>query len=372
MSTSPVNVVNFVQHLLESAAARNASDIHLDPEPDGFVIRLRVDGLLEPAQRVDLALGRAAVTRLMVLAQLLTYRLDIPQEGKAAVALPGSSSESVRAMRELRISVIPSVNGMRCAVRLPSDDSAPRDLDMLGLPASVLAGLYRFAAADAGMIMIVGPAGSGKTTTIYAVLRHIQKTQPQLSIISLEDPVERLLPGVVQIEVRPHGELTFERALPSVLRQDPQVLALGEVRDAATASLAVQATLSGHRLVCTMHASTPGSAIARLIEMGIEPYRIAGSVRGVLNQRLVRKWRGSDFSGRTPVAEFSEMTPALREAVLRRADAATLDELFLSMPGRFSIREHAAELVQTRTTTQAEIGRVLGSESKNSASAEPL
>src|SRR5690348_9918367 len=127
------------------------------------------------------------------------------------------------------------------------------------------------------MLVVTGPAGSGKTTTLYALLDHIARSSPGLSIITLEDPVERHLAGVTQIEVKPFGELTYERALRSILRQDPQVLMLGEIRDAATASLAVQAALSGHRLVCTLHAATPGGAVARLLEMGLEPYRITSA-----------------------------------------------------------------------------------------------
>src|SRR6185312_8817354 len=158
-------------------------------------------------------------------------------------------------------------------------------LASLGLPAQSVEALERFTRADAGMLLVTGPAGAGKTTTIYALLEHIARVSPGLSIISLEDPIERLVPGITQIEVAPHGQMTYERAMKSILRQDPQVLMLGEIRDAATASLAVQAALSGHRLVCTLHASDPAGAIARLLEMGLEPYRITSALSGVIAQR---------------------------------------------------------------------------------------
>src|SRR5205085_3489143 len=144
---------------------------------------------------------------------------------------------------------------------------------------------------------------------------------PGLSVISLEDPVERHVPGVTQIEVKPFGELTYERALRSILRQDPQVLALGEIRDAATASLALQATLSGHRLICTLHAASPGGAIARLFEMGMEPYQITSAIFGVVAQRLLRRRQGDSYKGRVPIAEIALMNPALRQAILQRSDA---------------------------------------------------
>ena len=186
-----------------------------------------------------------------------------------------------------------------------------------------------------------------------------------MSIISLEDPVERDLPGVTQIQVSTFGELTYERALRSILRQDPQVLMLGEIRDSATASLALQAALSGHRLVCTMHAATPGGAIARLLEMGCEPYQITSAVWGVVAQRLLRRvdpemWGGSRYRGRTPVAEFVELDAALRPAILQRADAGTLASAYRQQAGYESLRDNARQLVARSLSDDAEVVRVLG------------
>jgi type II secretory ATPase GspE/PulE/Tfp pilus assembly ATPase PilB-like protein len=318
-------------------------------------VRLRVDGLLQLHATHPPAAGRALVTRLMVLAELLTYRLDVPQEGRFQVQLPGSA-----APLDLRLAVMPTAHGLRAAVRLPAELIQPRTLDELGLPPAVLEGLNRFVRSDAGMLLITGPAGAGKTTTIYALLEQIAVHQPGLSIISLEDPVERVLKGVTQIEISPFGQLTYERALRSILRQDPQVLMLGEIRDPQTASLASQAALSGHRLICTLHAATPGGALSRLMEMGLEPYQLTSSIYGVVSQRLLRRLDAGGYRGRVPAAEFVAMDQLLRNAILRRADAATLQSVAAQQPGHLSVRESARRLVDAKITDLPEVERVLG------------
>ena len=354
-----------VDELLNAAARRLASDVHVEPTAEGYEVRYRVDGLLETVGRYDRDTGRSIVGRLMVMGHLLTYRLDVPQEGRVSAVLASAGTD---APVELRLAVMPTTHGLRAAVRMPAELVQPRALETLGLPASVLEGLRRFAGADAGMLVVTGPAGSGKTTTIYALLEHIARTSPGLSIISLEDPVERDLPGVTQIEVSPFGELTYERSLRSILRQDPQVLALGEIRDAATASLAVQAALSGHRLLCTLHAASPGGAIARLFEMGLEPYQVTSALFGVLNQRLLRRRLGdgdAGYRGRVPVAELALMDDPLREAILRRADAQTLRRVIGQQPGYADLRQAAQLLVEQGLTDAAEVGRVLGPAGSN-------
>jgi general secretion pathway protein E len=311
--------------------------------------------LLQTISRHDEQTGRSIVARLMVMAQLLTYRQDIPQEGRLTTTV-----RSVTDPLDMRLAIIPTVNGLRAAVRLPAELTQPRTLDDLQLPETALAGLKQFAGSETGMLILTGPAGSGKTTTIYALLGHIARTSPGISIVTLEDPVERHLPGITQIEVSPLGQMTYERALRSILRQDPQVLMLGEIRDAATATLAVQAALSGHRLICTFHASTPAGAIARLIEMGIEPYQITSSLHGAMATRLLRKKSDKGYNGRVPVAEFIRMNDAARAAILRREDAANLQAIFQSQAGFISLRSSAAELVAKNQTDAAEVARVLG------------
>jgi type II secretory ATPase GspE/PulE/Tfp pilus assembly ATPase PilB-like protein len=366
-----------VDKLLDDAVKRRASDIHLEPTGDGLEVRLRVDGLLETLDRVDGNTGRSMVTRLMVMAHLLTYRLDVPQEGRATVEVPSAPKPM-----DLRLSIMPTTHGLRAAVRMPAELVQPHGLGELGLPPGVLDGLERFVRADSGMLILTGPAGSGKTTTIYALLQHIAATSPGLSIVALEDPVERDLSGVTQIEVAPFGELTYERTLRSILRQDPQVLMLGEIRDGATASLAVQAALSGHRLVSTLHAASPAGAIARLLEMGIEPYQLSSAIFGVVSQRLLRKlspglqpqenrglkpgaWQETAsgaprYRGRVPVAEFVAMDDALRRAILDRSDADTLAKIYAQQKGFRPMRAAAGDCIQGELTDEAEVRRVLG------------
>lgn len=346
-----------VDRVLAEAVGRGASDVHVEPVAEGYEVRFRIDGELGVVERAPADVGRAMVTRLMVLARLLTYRMDVPQEGKLEARLPGVVDREL----ELRVAVIPTVRGPRAAVRLPAELLQPRTLEALELPPAAHEGLVRYARADAGMLVIGGPAGSGKTTTLYALLGKMAEVRPGLSLITLEDPVERRLPGVTQVEVSPFGQLTYEKALRSILRQDPQVLMLGEVRDAATASLAVQAALSGHRLLCTLHASDPAGAIARLLEMGLEPYQVAGALWGVLSQRLVRRRRpDGTFQGRIPVAEFVGVDEALREAILKRSDVETLRKAYASRPGHVTLRASAEALVAAGVTGEEEVRRALG------------
>lgn len=348
------DAVEQVQQCLEDAVRAGASDVHIEPVADGFEVRRRVDGMLETAERVDAAAGRAMVTRLMVLAQLLTYRLDVPQEGRLSIELHTRKLE-------LRLSIMPTIHGLRAVLRLPADLSRPRALDELLLPQAVIHGLRRFAAADSGMLLITGPAGSGKTTTIYALLEFITAQSGGISVVALEDPVERALPGVTQIQVQPFGELTYERALRSILRQDPQVLMLGEIRDAATASLAVQAALSGHRLISTFHAGTCGGAISRLLDMGIEPYQITSTLFGVVTLRLLRrKDTNGNYRGRIPAAEIALLDDALRRDILARADAGSLDRHIRARPGHIDLRASAVAMAEQGITDESEITRVLG------------
>ena len=350
--TAPADVRPMVDELLSEALHSRASDLHVEPEADAYELRLRIDGVLQAMQRVDQTTGRAMVGRLMVMARLLTYRMDIPQEGRISLPLENL---------ELRLSVMPTIHGMRAAVRMPADRVQRAVLEDLGLPPAVMRGLESFAATDCGMLILTGPAGSGKTTTMYALLRRIIQINPGLSLIALEDPVERDLPGVTQIEVSPFGQLTYEKALRSILRQDPQVLMLGEIRDAATASLAVQAALSGHRLITALHAATAGGALARLLEMGIEPYQLTSSIFGIVAQRLIRKKSsdGNGYTGRIPLAEFVVMDEPLKKAVLQRSDSDAMRKIYQGQAGYQSLCDVGRSLVDGEITDGAELGRVI-------------
>jgi type II secretory ATPase GspE/PulE/Tfp pilus assembly ATPase PilB-like protein len=355
-TSNPSDARVLADQLLNDAIAQAASDIHLEPTADGYEVRYRVDGLLQTVARYESALGRSVVTRLMVLAQMLTYRLDIPQEGRLS-----HSNSALPSPIDLRVAIMPTTHGLRAAVRLPAGLLHPLLLDSLGLPENVLQGLKSFAASDTGMLLFTGPAGSGKTTTIYALLTYIAQQSSGISIIALEDPVERDLPGVTQIEVSRFGELTYERALRSILRQDPQVLMLGEIRDAATASLAIQAALSGHRIVSTLHAGTPGGAVARLVEMGLESYQLTSALFGIVSQRLLRRSDGAGgYAGRVPVAEMATIGPEARKAILSRSDASEIGSAFGRQSSYVPMRQSAERLVAAGITDLAEVDRVLG------------
>lgn len=351
--------------LIGDAVRRGASDLHLEPVNQGYELRHRIDGLLQPMQTLSSEAGGSLVNRLMVAAQLLTYRRGVPQEGRirVEVAAADDSSNAPDKPLDLRLSVMPTTHGLRAVVRLPAELYQPRSLHALGLPESVMAGLNRFIAADSGMLILCGPAGSGKTTTMYALLEAIVQQCPGQSVISLEDPVERQLPGITQVEVQPFGELTFETVLRSVLRQDPQVLSIGEIRDAQTAGIAIRAALSGHRLVTSLHASTPGQALVRLIEMGLEPYQIASAVAGAVSMRLLRRRNEQGgYAGRVPIASFLAVDEAVRKALLTRGDASIISDASRQQAGWSSLQDHAQALLDAKITDQTEIDRVLGSD----------
>ncbi len=345
-----------LEEILADAIRRRASDVHIEPIESGYEVKYRIDGLLGPARMLDTSSGRSLVSRLMVLAQLLTYRLDVPQEGRIEWTMPASEQKL-----PIRLAVMPTTHGVRAAVRLPAGLIQPQTLEELGFGPRVLDGLRTFAATDAGMLIVTGPAGSGKTTTIYALLRHIVQHSPGVSVIALEDPVERDIPGVTQIEVKPFGQLTYERCLRSILRQDPQVLMLGEIRDGATASLAVQAALSGHRLVCTLHAASPAGAIQRLVEMGIERYQITSSLFGVVSQRLLRRKTAEGYCGRVAAAEFVPLNPPLRRAILDGGDESALRSAIAEGVAHENLRQAGQSLVERGVTDESELARVLGS-----------
>ena len=353
MTTPTQDIPTLVTTLLTQAIQNRASDIHIEPTARDCEIRQRIDGVLTTVSTVPAETGRAIVGRLMVMAQLLTYRLDVPQEGRLQFSYGPTA-------HDLRLAIMPTTHGLRAAVRMPAELLQPGALEELDLPKNVLDGLYAFAKSDSGMLIITGPAGSGKTTTVYALLRHIIQTQSGLSVISLEDPVERDVPGVTQIEVKPFGELTYERALRSILRQDPQVLMLGEIRDAATAALAIQAALSGHRLICTFHAADPAGAISRLLEMHIEPYQITSALFGVVAQRLLRRKSAATYKGRIPVAEFLRLDDPLRATILNHPDAPTIRTAYQSHPTYTPMPQVARDLVEKGLTDALEVTRVLG------------
>ncbi|MHC4561790.1 MAG: GspE/PulE family protein [Planctomycetota bacterium] len=358
------DAVSLVDDILRRAIDARASDAHIEPTGDGVVVRFRLDGILKTIETLPPAVGDSLVNRLKVLAGLLTYRNDIPQEGRIQ-----RTDEAGDDVRDQRLAVFPTIHGQRAVVRFFYDERSLTELDQLGFSGEVLGSLQRITARSQGVLLLTGPAGSGKSTTLAALLRHLQQQSPGKSIVTVEDPVERRIGGVTQIEIAPHGELTFPVALRSLLRQDPQVLMIGEIRDAETARAVVEAGLTGHLLMSTMHSGSPAGALLRLMEMGIEPYQITSSIAGVLNQRLVRRLCGAcggagcqqclgeGYHGRALVAELVELNGNLRRAVLARADREELDSI-LAGGGHVGLADDGQRLVGEGITTHDELWAV--------------
>ena len=349
----PESAVEVVDDLLRRAKAASASDLHLDPEPGGVVVSMRCDGVLEVVDRLPAALGPRVVGRLKALADLLAYRSDLPQEGRI-------DASRTPLCLEARVATYPTVAGERVAVRLEASGGEVRSLESLGLPAEALRGLTAAVTAPEGVVLLTGPSGSGKTSTLYASIAHVAGQTPRRAVVTVEDPVERRIPGVSQTEVHPAAGLTFARALRSLLRQDPDVILVGEVRDRETASVVLEAGLTGHLVASTVHAGTAALVFARLLDLGVEPFILTSAVRGVLAQRLLRKSDGEGgFSGRVLAAEWLPVGEELRRAVLARADATGLAEAARAS-GATSLREAAKRLVERGLTTEEEVDRVLG------------
>ncbi|MBP8304709.1 MAG: type II/IV secretion system protein [Phycisphaerae bacterium] len=368
-------VVGRVDDLLARAVQADASDVHFEPTAGELVVKYRLDGVLNVVDRLPKAVADNVVARLKVLAGLLTYRNDIPQEGR--IEVPPDPSGKVA---DQRVAVFPTIHGQRAVVRLFYQNQDLADLGRLGLSPAILGMLQSFAAGSQGVLLVTGPAGSGKSTTLAALLRTILDRFPGRSIVTLEDPVEIRIDGATQVQISPHAGMTFPVALRSLLRQDPQVLMIGEIRDADTAGIVVEAGLTGHLLASTMHSGTPAGAIVRLLEMGIEPYQVTSSIWGVVNQRLVRRLcpdckrrtgaglfepvgcdrcLGTGFKGRVLIAEAIQLDCALRRAILARADAEELQSL-VDGRGRGTLAQDGRRLVQEGQTTQDELAGVIG------------
>lgn len=354
-ATGRESAVEVVDRLLRAARDAGASDLHLDPGEGGVAVRMRCDGVLAEVGREPAEIGARLVARLKALADLLAYRTDLPQEGRIAADRSGIGVE-------LRVATYPTIRGERVALRLDAPGNAPRDLESLGLPDGVREDLARALEAPEGVVLLTGPSGSGKTTTLYSGLRHLTRLEPPRCIVTVEDPVEREIAGVVQTEVNRASGLGFAAALRSLLRQDPDVVLVGEIRDRETAEVALEAGLTGHLVASTIHAGTAPRVFARLAELGAEPFVVTTAVRGVLAQRLVRGIDAAtgEYRGRILVAEWLPMSPGLRSAILDRADGETL-EAAAREDGVPSLADAAAALVREGRTTEEEVKRVLGS-----------
>jgi general secretion pathway protein E len=279
-AASDAPVVRFVHDAVRAAVAGGASDIHLRPSRKGAEMLFRVGGHLVPRPAPDTRLYASIISRLKILANLDIAERRLPQDGRLRINVAGRPVD-------IRISTMPHVHGEAAVMRLLSRDLAASSLTDLGFSRHIAAGLERLFTATDGLILVTGPTGSGKTTTLHAALK--QLIRPELNVVTIEDPVEYRVEGAAQIQVDEKIGLTFPRVLRSLLRQDPDIILVGEIRDGETARIAVQAALTGHLVLATLHTNSAPAAIPRLVDMGIEPYLLSAVLRGVLAQRLVRR-----------------------------------------------------------------------------------
>ncbi|HEY2373238.1 MAG TPA: GspE/PulE family protein [Gaiellaceae bacterium] len=279
---SDVPLVRLVNSILFQAAEDGASDIHFEPQEDALVVRFRIDGVLQEMQRIPKRLSPGVTTRLKVLAKLDIAERRKPQDGRISL-----NAAAAGRMLDVRVATLPTVEGESMVMRLLDKSRKPPTLEELGLSDDMRATLTEIVARPTGALLVTGPTGSGKSTTLFAALNQINR--PEINIITVEDPVEYRLPGINQVQINARAGLTFAAALRSILRSDPDVVMVGEVRDGETAKISIEAALTGHFVLSTLHTNDAPSALTRLAEMGVEPFLVGAAVTGVLAQRLARK-----------------------------------------------------------------------------------
>ena len=378
----PQYATEVVDQVLTAARAAGASDVHLQPAADGLQLRLRIDGVLVRVISFPAALAANIVARLKVQARLLTYQTDRPQEGR----IPTPDDDV-----EMRVSTFPTLYGERAVVRLFGGLGQYQRLEDLRLHGDLVEPLVRLLGETSGAILVSGPAGSGKTTTVYACLRQLVRQDGEArSLVSLEDPIEVAVDGVAQAQVQATAGLDLATGLRFLMRQDPEVIMVGEIRDRATAEAALQASLTGHLLLSTFHAGSAAETVGRLLDMGIEPYVLRSGLLAIVNQRLLRRLctcaragehpdqrlglpverlrtpvgceacGGTGYRGRMLIAEM--LVPKrtdLGRAILSRCDAARLEQLAVES-GMITRWQRAYQAVEAGQTSPAEVRRVLG------------
>ena len=296
-------IIRLVDHIIAQAITQRASDIHIETEEAGLAVRYRVDGVLKESMTLPRAISPPLVSRIKIISGLdIADRLR-PQDGRARVSVNG-------ARVDLRISTLPASHGEKVVIRVLDGRATPLALDGLGLTAHDFARVQQLANLREGIVLVTGPTGSGKTTTLYSTLRVIQGRG--VNIVTVEDPVEYKVPGIVQVQVNEKAGLTFASALRSILRQDPDVVLLGEIRDRETATIATQASLTGHLVLSTLHTIDAASSVSRLLDIGIESYKIAAALKGIVAQRLVRRLCPSCRAATTAVVQerFRQWIPS--------------------------------------------------------------
>ena len=352
--------IRLVNALLFQAVKEGASDIHLDPRERRVAVRFRLDGVLHDVLSPPPRLHPALVSRVKIMAGLDIAERRLPQDGRIPVRVGGREID-------VRVSIVPTASGERVVLRLLDRAAALGGLADLGLGAATAAALERLLALSHGIVLVTGPTGSGKTTTLYAALRRL--ANGERNIMTIEDPVEYQLPGIAQMQVNPRIDLTFASGLRAILRQDPDVILVGEIRDRETVEIAMQAALTGHLVLATVHTNDAPAAMTRLLDMAVEPFLLASSVRAVLAQRLVRRTcvacagagcaacRDTGFRGRLPIHELLLVDDEIRALVMARQDATAIRRA-ASRAGMVPLREDGLARARNGITTEAEVLRV--------------
>jgi type II secretory ATPase GspE/PulE/Tfp pilus assembly ATPase PilB-like protein len=392
MAAQGLEVSILVNCLVQDGIKLGASDLHIEPWEDSIAVRARVNGVLTEVAHLPLDLLEKISMRFKVMANLVTYQAGLPQDG---TALGGPELDGV----QLRVSIFPTTRGEKIVVRLFDPRDRRFDLSTLGFEESTLEGLLRVLKRSSGLLLFTGPTGSGKTSTMYSALCYImQRDGSSVSISTVEDPVEFNLPMVSQTQINPAQDFTYATALRSIMRQDPQVIMVGEIRDAETAAIAVQAGLTGHLVISTIHSGVSAGAFTRLINMEIEPFMLASSILAVMGLRLVRRncpncsqsyepapsqlkvvpeafipqaqfMRGAGcescnntgYAGRLPVSELLVANEPFREAVLKKMPTSALEEIAIQQ-GMRTLWQNGLHRAIMGQTSLEEIIRVVAAD----------
>jgi general secretion pathway protein E len=361
-------VIRMINALLTQALREGASDIHIEPFEQISVVRFRIDGTLRDVVRPKKAIHASLISRIKIMAQLDIAEKRLPQDGRITLRVGGKPVD-------VRVSTLPTGHGERAVLRLLDKQAGQLGLQHLGMNDDVLVQFDKLIAQPHGIVLVTGPTGSGKTTTLYAALTRLNDIST--NILTVEDPVEYELAGIGQTQVNPRIDMTFAKALRAILRQDPDIIMIGEIRDLETAQIAVQASLTGHLVLATLHTNDSAAAVTRLLDMGIEPFLLSSSLLGVVAQRLVRKlcprckefdgttWqaRGCEqcgqtgYQGRVGVYELLLTTEQIRAQIHNHASEAEI-RIAAIHDGMRTMREDGQRWLADGTTTQAELIRV--------------
>ncbi len=354
------SAIPLVDQLLAEGIQAGASDIHIEPEEEGIAVRHRIDGVLRQARLLARTLGPSLASRVKILSGLDIADRMRPQDGRARVAVRG-------AVVDLRVSTLPASHGEKIVIRVLDGSAGLRTLDSVGFGQEDLARIRSLLEQREGLVLVTGPTGSGKTTTLYAALREVQARG--VNVVTVEDPIEYRLPGIVQVQVHEKAGLTFGAALRSIMRQDPDVILVGEIRDRETAEIAIQASLTGHLVFSTLHTNDAASAIARLVDIGAASYQIATAVKGVIAQRLVRRLctgcggagcrecGESGYRGRRAIAEILIASPEFERRVASSATPESIADAARAN-GCVPLWEAGLALVRRGETSIDELRRV--------------